>query len=73
MSAPTVALQESTILEYTRRLQLPTLGRQFSRLAEEAANQNQTHLSYLEILLESELEGSATQSSGALKRRAFRR
>jgi DNA replication protein DnaC len=56
MSAPTVALQESTIVEYCKRLQLPTVGRQFSRLAQEAAKQNQTHLNYLEILLESELE-----------------
>jgi DNA replication protein DnaC len=56
MSAQTVALQESTILDYARRLQLPTVGRQFSRLAEEAAKQSRSHLSYLEILLESELE-----------------
>jgi DNA replication protein DnaC len=32
------------------------VGRQFSRLAEEAAKQSKSHLSYLEILLESELE-----------------
>jgi DNA replication protein DnaC len=56
MSAPTVALQESAIVEYCKRLQLPTLRRQFCRLAQEAAKQNQSHLSYLEILLESELE-----------------
>jgi DNA replication protein DnaC len=56
MSAPTVPLQEATILDYARRLQLPTLGRQFARLAEESARQNQTNLDYLEILLESEVE-----------------
>ncbi len=56
MSAPTVGLQESTIVEYAKQLQLPTLRRQFSRLAEEAAKQNQSHLSYLETLLESEAE-----------------
>jgi DNA replication protein DnaC len=56
MTVPTVALQESTIAEYARRLKLPTLGRQFSSLAQEAAKQNQSHLSYLETLLESEME-----------------
>ncbi len=56
MSAPTVALQESTIVEYCKRLQLPAVRRQFSRLAQEAAKQNQGHISYLEALLESELE-----------------
>jgi len=56
MSAPKVPLQESTIVEYARRLQLSTLGKQFARLAEEAAKQNRSHLSYLEILLETELE-----------------
>lgn len=56
MSAPTLALQESAVLEYCRRLQLPTVKRQFSRLAQEAAKQNETHLTYLEMLLESELE-----------------
>ena len=56
MSAPTAALQESTIIEYCKRLQLPALRRQFCGLAQEAAKQNQSHLSYLEILLESELE-----------------
>ena len=56
MITPTVALQEATILEYCKRLQLPAVRRQFSGLAQEAAKQNQTHLSYLEALLESELE-----------------
>jgi len=56
MITPTVALQESTILEYCKRLQLPAVRRQFPGLAQEAAKQNQTHLSYLEALLESELE-----------------
>ena len=56
MSAPKVSLQESTIVEYCKRLQLPVARREFSLLAREAAKQNQSHLSYLEILLESELE-----------------
>jgi DNA replication protein DnaC len=48
MSAPTVTLQESTITEYCKRLQLPTVRSHFSRLAQEAAKQNQTHPTYLE-------------------------
>lgn len=56
MSSPTVALQESAILEYCKRLQLPAIRKQFSRLAQEAVKLNQSHLSYLEALLETELE-----------------
>jgi DNA replication protein DnaC len=56
MSTPNLALQESTIVEYCKRLQVPTVRRHFSRLAQEAAKQNQTHLTYLETLLESELD-----------------
>jgi DNA replication protein DnaC len=56
MSNPTVQPQPSTILEYARKLRLPTLGGQFARLAEEAAKQGQSHLDYLEALLEAELE-----------------
>jgi len=56
MSNPTVQLQQSTIVEYARRLRLPTLSTQFSRLAQEAAKQGQSHLDYLEALLEAELE-----------------
>jgi DNA replication protein DnaC len=44
------------ILDYAKQLRLPTLGAQFVRLAEEAAKQGQTHLSYLEALLEAEIE-----------------
>lgn len=49
-------LQESTIAEYARELRLPTLGGQFRSLAEQAAKQGQSHLSYLETLLELEVE-----------------
>jgi hypothetical protein len=35
---------------------LPTLGDQFARLAEEAVKEKQSHLSYLEALLEAEVE-----------------
>lgn len=56
MSSPTVDLQRSTIVQYAKELHLPTLCAQFGRLAEEAAKQGQSHLSYLEALLEAEVE-----------------
>ena len=57
MSTPTTQLQQSVILDYAKQLRLPTLAGQFVCLAEEAARQGQTHLSYLEALLEAEIEG----------------
>lgn len=56
MSIPSVELQQSTLVQYAKELHLPTLGAQFVRLAEEAAKQGQSHLSYLEALLEAEVE-----------------
>ena len=56
MSTPTTQLQQSVILDYAKQLRLPTLAAQFVCLAEEAARQGQTHLSYLEALLEAEIE-----------------
>ena len=59
MSVPRVELQQSTIVQYAKELHLPTLGAQFLRLAEEAAKQGQSHLSYLEALFEAEVEERA--------------
>jgi DNA replication protein DnaC len=56
MSAPSIALQQSTIRNYAKQLRLPTLGGQFARLAEEAIKDKQSHVSYLEALLAAELE-----------------
>lgn len=56
MSAPAIALQQSTIRNYAKQLRLPTLGGQFARLAEEAIKEKQSHVSYLEALLAAELE-----------------
>ena len=56
MSAPSIALQQSTIRNYAKQLRLPTLGGQFARLAEEAIKEKQSHVSYLEALLAAELE-----------------
>ena len=56
MSAPAIALQQSTIRNYAKQLRWPTLGGQFARLAEQAIKEKQSHVSYLEALLAAELE-----------------
>ena len=55
MSAPKPVLQ-AAIQQYAKQLRLPTLGEQFARLAEEAVKEKQSHLSYLEALLGTEVE-----------------
>jgi DNA replication protein DnaC len=44
------------IRQYAKQLRLPTVGGQFARLAEQAVKEQQSHLSYLEALLEGEIE-----------------
>jgi DNA replication protein DnaC len=56
MSAASVAVQQATIGQYAKRLQLPTLGGQFAQVAEQAVKEKKSHLSYLEALLEAEVE-----------------
>src|SRR5450755_2588488 len=56
MSAAVKPLQEAAIQQYAKQLRLPTLGGQFARLAGEAVKEKQSHLSYLEAMLEAELE-----------------
>jgi len=56
MSAPSIALQQTTIRNYAKQLRLPTIGGQFVRLAEAALKEKQSQLSYLEALLAAELE-----------------
>jgi DNA replication protein DnaC len=55
MSA-TPGLQSATIRQYAKQLYLPTVALQFERLAEQANKQKHSHLSYLEALLEVELD-----------------
>jgi DNA replication protein DnaC len=55
MSATKPVLQ-AAIQQYAKQLRLPTLGDQFARLAEEAVKEKQSHLAYLEALLEAEVE-----------------
>src|SRR5437667_6251313 len=56
MSAAVKPIQEAVIRQYAKQLRLPTLGGQFTRLAEQAVKEKQSHLSYLEALLEGEVE-----------------
>jgi len=56
MSAATVPMQQATIRQYAKRLQLVTLAGQFATVAEEAIQEKQSHLSYLEVLLGMEVE-----------------
>lgn len=56
MSVATVPVQQATIRQYAKRLQLPTLGGQFAQVAEQAIKEKKSHLSYLEALLEAEVE-----------------
>lgn len=46
----------ATIQQYARQLYLTTVAEQFARLAEEAVGKKQSHLSYLEALLQAEIE-----------------
>ena len=56
MSAGTVQVQQSTIREYAKQLHLPIVGGQYLKLAEEAIQQKQGHVAFLEVLLRTELE-----------------
>jgi DNA replication protein DnaC len=56
MSAATVSVQQATIRQYAKQLQLTTIGGQFAQVAEQAVRQKQSHLSYLEALLGAEVE-----------------
>ena len=56
MSAAVQPVQEAAIRQYAKQLRLPTVGVQFAGLAEQAVKGRQSHLSYLEALLEGEVE-----------------
>jgi len=56
MSAPASQLQQATIAEYAQQLRLQMLRDQFAALAEQAIKEKRSHLSYLEVLLASEVE-----------------
>ena len=48
--------QHATIEQHARQLYLTTVAEQFASLAEEAVRKKQSHLSYLEALLDAEVE-----------------
>ncbi len=56
MKAVAMGMEDEAIREQCRLLRLPTIGAQFRRLAEEAVQQKQMHVRYLEALLTAELE-----------------
>jgi DNA replication protein DnaC len=56
MKAAGTDMEDEAIREQCRPLRLPTIAVQFRRLADEAVQQKQTHVRYLEALLGAELE-----------------
>ena len=56
MSQQLVPLQDATIRQHCKTLRMPTIGGQFSTLAEQAVRERKTHLGYLEALLSAECE-----------------
>src|ERR1700691_1067008 len=56
MSAATVPVQQATIRQYAKRLQLATIAGQFVAMAEQAIKEKQSHLNYLEVMLGMEVE-----------------
>jgi DNA replication protein DnaC len=50
------ALEAATIRQSCKQLRMPTIGAQFSKLADEAIKQKRGHLSYLDTLLGLEVE-----------------
>ena len=56
MSASKAKLEEVSIKEFCKRLHLPTIAVQCVRLAEQAVKEKQSHLTYLDALLEAEVE-----------------
>lgn len=57
--ASTLALQQTTIQQACQMLRLSTVRAQFAQLAEEAVRAQQSHLEYLEALLQAEIEERA--------------
>src|SRR5207302_11329065 len=56
MSGPTPPVEVAGIHQICKRLHMPTIATQCARLAEQAIKEKQSHLIYLEMLLEAELE-----------------
>ncbi len=56
MSETKTSVEVASIRQFCKRLHMPTVGSQCARLAEQAAREKQSHLTYLDALLEAEVE-----------------
>jgi DNA replication protein DnaC len=56
MTATSQALDAATIREHCKLLRLPTVGSHCEKLAEDAVRERQSHMRYLDALLEAELD-----------------
>ena len=56
MSETKTAVEVASIRQSCKKLHLPTVGSQCERLAEQAVKAKQSHVSYLDALLEAEVE-----------------
>jgi DNA replication protein DnaC len=68
MSISDGGLREESIRQYCRLLRLPTIGGQFTRMAEEALKEHYSPVRYLEALLGAEVE---EREHNAITRRIF--
>ena len=57
-----MSIEAASIAQHCKTLRLPSIGTQFSSLADEASKQNHSHLHYLEALLQSEVEDRERRS-----------
>lgn len=56
MSTGKTKFEEASIRESCKRLHLPTIAGQCAQLAEQAVKEKHSHLTYLDALLEAEVE-----------------
>src|ERR1700747_1182924 len=56
MKTPAQALEHASIQQYCKLVRVPAIGANFLSLAEQAVKENQTHIRYLEALLQVENE-----------------
>jgi DNA replication protein DnaC len=57
-----MSLEAASIAQHCKSLRLPAIGAQFASLADEASQQNYSHLHYLEALLAAEVEDRERRS-----------
>jgi len=57
-----MSMKAASIAQHCKTLRLSSIGTQFASLAEEANEQNHSHLHYLEALLQAEVEDRERRS-----------